>query len=1806
MTFRTRNFIIFLSLLALIGSAFSALTRAKSAPKNPSSLVKSQILERATLQVLKHEDGELLLKWECPEVTVDRDSLRGVIDGIDLAGATTVSRQGVPRLPELVQLLDALPGACSAELVDADIDSRNLGPMAASPADFFVDPPVENNAGTPPPPVLSWAERSQLTPLQNGLWPAQMVTLTESGVFRGHRILALHVFPVQVDAARGLARVARRIKIRVHLPRQSTAAANRLLDRPQESELVRRMLGPLASTALATRMPEAFTTSSRIATGTLDENTGEAIGGRWKLIVRERCVVRVTAAELRAAGCPVEQITAFDTHIRNRGRELPIYFVGGADGHFDENDYIEFYGTPNELTYQQYSPTYHNDRWTDDNVYWLSWGNGQPGLRLGDEDAAYHSDWPPQNQTTVSRVRASFHFEKDTKFERLGHSGEQFSGQMEQYGPLAVNQDQFFWGSQIDGLTSRDFVVGLPAPDTRSPGGVIVRAALQGFSWPDVGTLGQHRALVYINGKTAPGLAVGKVSESDGNTAWVGQTAVILASKPVDSTLTGILTSDLLSGGNTISVSLPGDGLSGPNDKIYANWFEVEYDRQMRASGGIFQFTFDKARGDTFIYDVRGFQNRNIEVWKLGHSRLTNFTLRRVTVADEGTTWAARFQLISDGVHNMLIFDDRYAKRPAAILPETSTRDLRQMTGAEYLLIYHDQFADDPLSQPWLLRLDSLRRASFNGSADTIRLSTIYEQFSGGVATPVAIHDFLQYAYEHWPVRPTHACLVGDGLMEIRSYTQTGNLISSLYPLTMDFGAAAADMLFGCVSGPPWDILPDIAVGRISCRAPIEFQTYVEKLVRFQDPAQRAYNNLYHSVALFVSDEHDNRFNFDRDYSEPSVGLLPEAVNVKRIYLDSLSGGGQTVLRDALRRGALFVTYNGHGGGGVWSGTELMSVPGVSLLRNAGAYPFISNFTCFVGAFDDRDQAAVLGEAFLFARNAGGDPVGGIGVYSSTGPGWAIAGKLMQYSLFNFCTVPPGLTMGEIVQQNKIRFWSAYTATTLQVDPPFSMMMMMALLGDPGARMPLPPALPNIAANSAVVSRGDSLQVSGVLPWMPAANGTDLYLAPYNDHVITFESGGAYTLRTKLPALDLDDLDPVQVFDSVFSVKMLIPPGFLAHDGHVVVYASDPGIAGIRAPQDGIASLPIYLSDSLANFHAQQITVLPDDYIYSDSTFQVEATMLYNRTIERVRARGSYRPAQGPVQIDSVEMAQVRTGVWRTPALGAYDVNGATYHMQFFALPAGAEDFLATEEFTLPLEGLSDVRISRVQDGFTPPGPRPGKQPLYRVPVFFQRANNSVAVPGLDVRLTAVHDTTILIPRPGLPDSVSFAPADSFVSTVTVPDLGAYTSRFEVWIPTRFRPMSYRVFLELDPDHRIRETTRSNDTLTQFITLPNLFPATALEGTTLPRSGVAPPMAHTFFRPGQKDTLQLTLPPGALPVDSTTLIYVGPDTVSTAELTTLAPAGLSAPDNNVPALSYRVLLADSSDGLANGATAHVVMTFAGISDTAHVQSMALFEKRSAADGWRKLGNQTIERIHRDTTFVPGVGFRYTYSGRLAGEAHDLGRLALFRFQDTQGPVIAFSAGGLHFTRGSLLPRHPEIWINLSDLNGIDRAPGKFRAVLDNDTIPDIEFAWSDSLQSSGSMSAVFRPDLATGHHVLSVWATDNTGISDSASTEFDVRGDFNIEWAINYPNPFRRATTISYLLSDVTTDFVEVKIYTVSGRFIRTLREADRAVANYREIPWDGTDDRHEEVANGVYFARITARQGKQKVEKIVKLAKVR
>ena len=72
----------------------------------------------------------------------------------------------------------------------------------------------------------------------------------------------------------------------------------------------------------------------------------------------------------------------------------------------------------------------------------------------------------------------------------------------------------------------------------------------------------------------------------------------------------------------------------------------------------------------------------------------------------------------------------------------------------------------------------------------------------------------------------------------------------------------------------------------------------------------------------------------------------------------------------------------------------------------------------------------------------------------------------------------------------------------------------------------------------------------------------------------------------------------------------------------------------------------------------------------------------------------------------------------------------------------------------------------------------------------------------------------------------------------------------------------------------------------------------------------------------------------------------------------------------------------------------------------------------------------------------------------------------------------------------------------------------------------------------------------------------------------------------NHPNPFLSSTQISYTMSILSQ--VSLKIYDVSGRFVKTLVEGKKVPGHYT-ILWDGRDDLGNDVVSGVYFYHLKA-----------------
>ena len=67
------------------------------------------------------------------------------------------------------------------------------------------------------------------------------------------------------------------------------------------------------------------------------------------------------------------------------------------------------------------------------------------------------------------------------------------------------------------------------------------------------------------------------------------------------------------------------------------------------------------------------------------------------------------------------------------------------------------------------------------------------------------------------------------------------------------------------------------------------------------------------------------------------------------------------------------------------------------------------------------------------------------------------------------------------------------------------------------------------------------------------------------------------------------------------------------------------------------------------------------------------------------------------------------------------------------------------------------------------------------------------------------------------------------------------------------------------------------------------------------------------------------------------------------------------------------------------------------------------------------------------------------------------------------------------------------------------------------------------------------------------------------------------------PNPFTSTTQVAYAVSGSGSQRVEIAVYNIAGRKIRTLVSGNQFGGRY-QISWDAVDDYGRKVAPGVYF----------------------
>ncbi len=200
--------------------------------------------------------------------------------------------------------------------------------------------------------------------------------------------------------------------------------------------------------------------------------------------------------------------------------------------------------------------------------------------------------------------------------------------------------------------------------------------------------------------------------------------------------------------------------------------------------------------------------------------------------------------------------------------------------------------------------------------------------------------------------------------------------------------------------------------------------------------------------------------------------------------------------------------------------------------------------------------------------------------------------------------------------------------------------------------------------------------------------------------------------------------------------------------------------------------------------------------------------------------------------------------------------------------------------------------------------------------------------------------------------------------------------------------------------------------------------------------------------------------------------------------------------------------------------------------------------------------------------------------------------------DNTGPEIEYRFADVpDFVSGDRIPTNATITLVLDDESGINLTGGlghRIEMVIDNDNSATVNltdrFTYTPGSYRQGGLEFAL-PDLTPEKHIFRITAWDNA--NNPASVEFEAvpsqESRIAINEVLNWPNPMEERTEFFFDLSE-SAESVELQIFTLAGRLIKSFRAEDVTVGRNRRFVWDGRDMDGDRVAQGVYIYKITAR----------------
>ena len=362
-------------------------------------------------------------------------------------------------------------------------------------------------------------------------------------------------------------------------------------------------------------------------------------------------------------------------------------------------------------------------------------------------------------------------------------------------------------------------------------------------------------------------------------------------------------------------------------------------------------------------------------------------------------------------------------------------------------------------------KYQQFQQTQFGRKAIVVNAKELYNDFSGGQATAVAIRNYLKSlfndAIQNNVNAPKYLLLLGMGnfnfhKINIEEQLPTYESVNSNSILS----SFSADDFFAALNTNDdvnnYNALQklQLSVGRIPARTAQEADTVINKLITYQT---KNIGGTWENKITWVADDGD--YNLHLQDAESIINHLQSNApqwDQNKIYLDfftpSTSSSGNTyplafnAIQQSIQEGTLLLNYTGHGNYLRLSEEAVISQTQFDLWKNAGKLPLMVTASCNFAPFDQPGLQAIAWDALMKNSN------GIIGLVAANRLVFAYSNKQINDLFIQQLLVKNAggnyNSIGEALQKAKIADWA--NGGDRVNDLKFN------LIGDPALKLNLP------------------------------------------------------------------------------------------------------------------------------------------------------------------------------------------------------------------------------------------------------------------------------------------------------------------------------------------------------------------------------------------------------------------------------------------------------------------------------------------------------------------------------------------------------------------------------------------------------------------------------------------------------------------------------------------------------------------------------------------------------------------------------